>query len=72
MENILDGAGVRGFLKTTIPKSELAIGLKVVNEFGDSESAKEWLSESNMSWDKLMQLRGYLEHLVDGVELEEI
>ena len=61
--------GIIYFLKTKIPKSELAIALKVAKEFWENGSDREYMDVS--FWMKFDQFEEYLEYLVEGKPLEK-
>jgi len=58
------------FLQTKRSKDDLRITLEVLREFKSCESMKEWVSIPFAAWAKVEQLQEYLEHLVDGKDLE--
>lgn len=62
---------ITDFLKTKRTKEELTTALAVVKEFKECENEEEWLRISFMAWAKLEQLEEFLEHLVNGEELNE-
>lgn len=59
------------FLKTKRSKEELSAALEVIKEFKGCESDDEWFAIPFEAWAKLEQLEEYLEHLVNGKELED-
>lgn len=62
---------ITDFMKTDIPKEELAIALKVLKHFKSCESRDEWLAISFAAWAKLEQLEEFLDHMVDEKDLKE-
>lgn len=62
---------ITDFLKTKTSKDKLKIALQVLIEFKSCESRDEWLFTPFIAWSKLEQLEEFLEHLVNGKELEK-
>lgn len=63
--------GITDFLKTTTDKEKLKTTLEVLLEFKSHESQTEWLSIPFSAWAKFEQLQEFLNHLVDGKELDK-
>ena len=63
--------GITDFLKTQRSKDDLRVALEVVREFKRCESVDEWAAIMFVSWAKLEQLEEFLDHLVNGAELQE-
>jgi len=63
--------GLIDFLQTDIPKEELAAALKALKAFKACESDREYLTIWFAAWAKLEQFEEYLEHMVNGVPLQE-
>ena len=62
---------ITDFLKTDIPKEELAAALKIVRAFKQCESGREWVFIPFIAWTKLEQLEELLAHLVEGAPLKD-
>jgi hypothetical protein len=62
---------IADFLKTDRPKEDLKMALEVLREFKKCESTEEWAYTPFAVWSKLEQLEDFLEHLVEGTELED-
>lgn len=62
---------ITDFLKTDRPKEELKAALEVLREFKGCESTGEWAMISFAAWAKLEQLEEFLDHLVNGADLED-
>jgi len=62
---------ITDFLKTSRSKEELKIALDILEEFKSCESQDEWIMIPFIAWAKFEQLEEFLEHLVNGKELEE-
>ena len=61
---------ITDFLKTGYTKQDLETTLQVLKYFKSCESTEEWLGITFGAWAKLEQLEEYLEHLVNGKELQ--
>ena len=55
---------LKNFLETKRSKKDLEIVLEVIQDFKSYESEEEWALHSFESWQKLEQLEGYLEKLL--------
>ena len=62
---------ITDFLKTTRKKEDLQIALEVLKEFKGCESLDEWAFTYFHNWIKFEQFEEFLEHLVNGKELQE-
>ena len=58
------------FLNTKTDQSELATALKVVREFRECESGKEWLVLMFDTWYIFEMFQNLLEHLVENKPLD--
>lgn len=70
-ENSREALGLLSFLKTETSKEDLATTLRVLREFKECESQKEWVNISFVAWAKLEQMEEFLAHLVEGKPLED-
>jgi hypothetical protein len=61
---------ITDFLKTITPKEDLRTTLKVIQRFKACESREEWMGITFGAWAKLEQLEEYIEHLVNGKDLQ--
>ena len=61
---------ITDFLKTKRSIDELKVALDVLHDFKKCESSKEYLGTWFSAWAKLEQLQEFLEHLVNGEQLQ--
>jgi hypothetical protein len=59
------------FLTIDRPREELKIALDVLNDFRECHNGEEWFLGFSMTWQKLEQYLEFLEHMVNGQELED-
>lgn len=62
---------ITDFLKTKTRREDLATALRIVREFKECESGKEFLFVPFIAWAKLEQLEEFLENLTEGKALKE-
>ena len=61
---------ITDFLKTKRSEKDLTIALDVLREFKAGENSEEWMELPFAAWAKLEQLEEFLDHLVNGTDLE--
>ena len=62
---------ITDFLKTERPEEELKTALEVLREFKECETNIEYNQISHVTWVKIEQLEEFLDHLVNGAELDD-
>lgn len=62
---------ITDFLKTKTSKRDLKTTLKVLREYKSCESEEEFFNILFSGWVKLEEFESFLEHLVEGKELED-